>query len=560
MTNVRTLRDINKGHRLGSMYEEELENKLYTALKSKTEVNDLSEKLQNKYSKQVKDFDRERKQWESAFDNVNSDKQKLHTHASELIDLSLAESKAENVTKSKKIKSLEFVIKILKSKLSSAQKDVISIQNDSSKKESEILSLRSKIAEVEHELASKVSELDCLKLETISKPVVGGDVEKNMQSDEQSSITKSDDISAISEPIKNLSQYFIRNKNMDQVRKIDGNISDHTRHDGITEPSKVDTEISSKINEETNINEISKDILLVQEIKNVTPHLAQPENHTSSLIESHPQISVGGIEAIPAVARTLMSPLSAYICLILLIIAVIWFVVLRRTWGLERKNERLRDACKEPSSPLYTDCIVTHSFMVVGMRFRGGHKFKKSDTITLEPEPSNTYDKNAIKIMVDGIHKAYVAKDENKYRPWYLQRWISSSLNGANHINNTNDTNETVISIMNEIDLSPLTSEFSDQPRKLEIIYKYLFAIQTKSSIQNIKLLEKKEREKLDIMEKTKGEKEKEKLEIMEKKEREKLDIMEKKEREKLDIMDELRKVENTLRDRTQELLRSRRI
>ncbi|CAJ0834792.1 3557_t:CDS:2, partial [Entrophospora sp. SA101] len=433
MTNVRTLRDINKGHRLGSMYEEELENKLYTALKSKTEVNDLSEKLQNKYSKQVKDFDRERKQWESAFDNVNSDKQKLHTHASELIgetkrlkientnltsenickDLSLAESKAENVTKSKKIKSLEFVIKILKSKLSSAQKDVISIQNDSSKKESEILSLRSKIAEVEHELASKVSELDCLKLETISKPVVGGDVEKNMQSDEQSSITKSDDISAISEPIKNLSQYFIRNKNMDQVRKIDGNISDHTRHDGITEPSKVDTEISSKINEETNINEISKDILLVQEIKNVTPHLAQLENHTSSLIESHPQISVGGIEAIPAVARTLMSPLSAYIFLILLIIAVMWFVVLRRTWGLKRKSEQMQDVCKEPSSPLYTDCIVTHSFMVVGMRFRGGHKFKKSDTITLEPEPSNTYDKNAIKIMVDGIHKAYVAKDEN---------------------------------------------------------------------------------------------------------------------------------------------------
>ena len=45
------------------MYEEELENKLYTALKPKTEVNDLSEKLQNKYSKQVKDFDWERKGW-----------------------------------------------------------------------------------------------------------------------------------------------------------------------------------------------------------------------------------------------------------------------------------------------------------------------------------------------------------------------------------------------------------------------------------------------------------------------------------------------------------------
>ena len=70
-------------------------------------------------------------------------------------------------------------------------------------------------------------------------------------------------------------------------------------------------------------------------------------------------------------------------------------------------------SCKEILSPLYTDCIVTHSFMVVGMRFRGEHKFKKSDTITLELEPSNAYDKNTIKVMIDGIHKAYVAKNEN---------------------------------------------------------------------------------------------------------------------------------------------------
>ncbi|CAG8677948.1 28753_t:CDS:2 [Dentiscutata erythropus] len=51
--------------------------------------------------------------------------------------------------------------------------------------------------------------------------------------------------------------------------------------------------------------------------------------------------------------------------------------------------------------------------VVARMRFRGGHKFKKSDIITLEPEPSNTYDKNTIKVMIDGIHKAYVAKNEN---------------------------------------------------------------------------------------------------------------------------------------------------
>ncbi|CAG8660924.1 9557_t:CDS:2, partial [Paraglomus brasilianum] len=204
------------------------------------------------------------------------------------------------------------------------------------------------------------------------------------------------------------------------------------------------TEIIPKVSDEIDISETRvKDPLhgnnnnILQEIPNITPHLAQPENNInmSSLIESHPQIPIGGEEAIPAVASTLMSPLLACILLALLIIAVIWFVV-RRTWNIGRLKEpefkgspygSLRNKkvigygirgsdnrlCKEPSSPLYTDCIVTHSFMVVGMRFRGGHKFKKSDNITLEPEPSNTYDKNAIKVMVDGIHKAYVAKDEN---------------------------------------------------------------------------------------------------------------------------------------------------
>ncbi|CAJ0824224.1 828_t:CDS:2, partial [Entrophospora sp. SA101] len=381
----------------------ELKSKNEKILRLRKKLNRITD-AKTRNDSNMKQFKEEIKQLQSKNTNLVSQ--------GALKELSLTGYQTKYYKKMEEANSFQSRIKSLEEKLFSAQKD-------SSLKASGIDSLKSKITELERmkdELSLKVSELEHLKSEDISEPTVGGDVEKNMQSDEQSSITKSDDISAISEPIKNLSQYFIRKKNMDQVRKIDGNISDHTRHDGITEPSKVDTEISSKINEETNINEISKDILLVQEIKNVTPHLAQLENHTSSLIESHPQISVGGIEAIPAVARTLMSPLSAYIFLILLIIAVMWFVVLRRTWGLKRKSEQMQDVCKEPSSPLYTDCIVTHSFMVVGMRFRGGHKFKKSDTITLEPEPSNTYDKNAIKIMVDGIHKAYVAKDENMSR------------------------------------------------------------------------------------------------------------------------------------------------
>src|SRR5205085_8693435 len=135
----------------------------------------------------------------------------------------------------------------------------------------------------------------------ISNPILGGDDEKNM--------TKPDDISAVNESSKNLSKYFVRGKNMDQTEKIDNDI-----------PTQ------------TSISEINKDDILDISIKpnaseampqNVTPHLIQPDNnngasakaHISSLIESHSQIPIGGIGAIPVIASSLMSPLSAYIFL-----------------------------------------------------------------------------------------------------------------------------------------------------------------------------------------------------------------------------------------------------
>ncbi|CAG8780960.1 16980_t:CDS:1, partial [Rhizophagus irregularis] len=54
MTNVYTLKNINNkdndsfkgvGQRLGGTYEQEFKEKLYSAIKSKAEINDLSEKL-----------------------------------------------------------------------------------------------------------------------------------------------------------------------------------------------------------------------------------------------------------------------------------------------------------------------------------------------------------------------------------------------------------------------------------------------------------------------------------------------------------------------------------
>lgn len=60
---------------------------------------------------------------------------------------------------------------------------------------------------------------------------------------------------------------------------------------------------------------------------------------------------------------------------------------------------------------------VSIPFTAVGMRFRGGHVFEAKDNIEFEPEPDNKFDPNAIKIMVERKHVAYVSKeDTNKIK------------------------------------------------------------------------------------------------------------------------------------------------
>jgi hypothetical protein len=180
------------------------------------------------------------------------------------------------------------------------------------------------------------SELDHLKSEAISKPVnsltcstiVGGDDEgqslivptiKNIaKSDSQSENVFASNISIISESSNSLRPYLVRRKNIEDIEKINDD-------DGIIPIPKLSDSQNEDANaSETNNSETSKDIML--------------DTH----INSDPQISVGGIEAIPIVASTLMSSLSAYMLLIL-IIGVIWFVVFRREWGIGKKSERLRN-------------------------------------------------------------------------------------------------------------------------------------------------------------------------------------------------------------------------
>ncbi|RIB10031.1 hypothetical protein C2G38_218614 [Gigaspora rosea] len=346
------------------MGERNLEKEIHRILRSSSKLREYNIMLRDKCIKQDEDFDQERKRWDrernkwgQKLGGANTKIQKLRTHDLELIsetrrlqienarkDISLAESKAKHATKLEEIKSLRNEMKLLKGKLDLFQKD-------SSKKGSEIESLKSKIVE----LALKISELERLKSEDISGSIIGGDGEGQSLMTRRvalkepvptiKNITKSVDI-----PSKDLSQYFVRDKSTP--------ISEESVIRDYALSPRVDTEIIPKVSDEIGINESNNNIL--QEIPNMTPYLAQPENnsgasakaHMSSLIESNSQMThsgeslippIGGIGAIPIVASTLMSPLSAYIFLILLIIVVMWFVVLRRTWGFERESDRLRD-------------------------------------------------------------------------------------------------------------------------------------------------------------------------------------------------------------------------
>lgn len=96
--------------------------------------------------------------------------------------------------------------------------------------------------------------------------------------------------------------------------------------------------------------------------------------------------------------------------------------------------------CEKETSHLYTVSNVITQFTVVGMRFYGDHKFKNSDNITLEFEP-NEYDKNAIKVIVDGIHRAYVKKEENHRIGYLMKRYPSHCVSWGKNYNLVSDLN-----------------------------------------------------------------------------------------------------------------------
>ena len=154
MTNVYTLKNINNkgdgsfkgvGQRLGGAYEQELKEKLYSTLKSKAEINDLSEKLLAKYSEREKEFQRTYADFENKASQLNASSTKIR---SQLISERKSHSESQRELEAKytaEIQSLKSEIKTLKRKATLAQKA-------SSADKLQILSLETKKCELEGKL------------------------------------------------------------------------------------------------------------------------------------------------------------------------------------------------------------------------------------------------------------------------------------------------------------------------------------------------------------------------------------------------------------------------
>src|ERR1044071_3372363 len=171
MTNIYTLKDINNksdcsfrgvGQRLGGAYEQEFKEKLYSALKSKAEINDLSEKLVDKYNEREKEFENKASQLIAFTTKVRS----------QLISERKSHSKSQHELEAKytaEIQSLKSNIKILKREATLAQK---ALSADKIK----ILSLEAKVCELE-------GKLEDLKPDPIfhDSDVMGGVIEEPAQ-------------------------------------------------------------------------------------------------------------------------------------------------------------------------------------------------------------------------------------------------------------------------------------------------------------------------------------------------------------------------------------------
>src|SRR5277367_274710 len=390
MSNVHTLKDIkDRGHWLGSTYEQELEKKLRTAIDFNSEIIDFNEKLQAEnleYSEREEDIG-------NKISRLNASSAKVR---SQLISERKSHSESQRELEAKytaKIKSLKSNIKTLKREATLAQKAL-------SADKVQILSLEAKVVELE-------GKLEDLKLDPVfhDSNVVGGVIEEPAQinSFEPKEI---DSLRLELERVKedfNSKKHEIEcmEKGIEATHEITSRERDalsSARLNLIEENSRLRELVSKKDNEvdplsppmnnssqklpgwlsddlrslvykhglEDKVMEFDKSFAREHILEALQELLPQDEmvlrNQAVTLpnqsVHSRPAHSEkiisregvakqsGGAEAvssaqaiplapvIPIVADSLMSPMLIYSILTLLLIAIIWFVVGKKIWNL----------------------------------------------------------------------------------------------------------------------------------------------------------------------------------------------------------------------------------
>ncbi|CAB4382865.1 unnamed protein product [Rhizophagus irregularis] len=306
MSNVYILKDIkDRGHRLGSTYEQELEKKLRTAIDFNSEITDFNEKLQaenSEYSEREKEFQR------SYADIVNKTSQ-LNASSTKVRSQLISEWKSHSESQRELKAKYTAEIKLLKSNIKTLKRGATLAQKASSADKVQILSLETKIRELEG------------KLEDI-------DLERTYH-----------DLDAMGGELAQISSSEIESLRLElEHAKEDCNSKEYT-----IECMEKGIESSNNIFKREIDALYSSRSKLREENRSFKDQLALKKNTSSQIISSEGiPLKSGGAEAvplsqeiplasaIPIIASSLMSPMITYSMLALLLIVFIWLVV--RKW------------------------------------------------------------------------------------------------------------------------------------------------------------------------------------------------------------------------------------
>src|SRR4051794_35491105 len=157
MSNVYTLKDIkNRGHRLGSAYEQELEKKLRTAIDFNSEITDFNEKLQAENS----EYSEREKESQRTYADIGNKISQLNVSSTKLRSRIISERKSHSESQRELEAKYTTEIKSLKSNIKTLKRKVTLAQKASSHDKTTILSLEAKIRELEGMLEDKELELE----------------------------------------------------------------------------------------------------------------------------------------------------------------------------------------------------------------------------------------------------------------------------------------------------------------------------------------------------------------------------------------------------------------